>query len=155
MNPIICDGDLLEQNVEVIVNAWNQNFIPWWLLLPQGISGAIKKRGGSVPFQALSKKGILRLGEAVETTAGNLPFRAIIHVAGINVFWRSSERAIRACVQNAMNLAKAKNYRSIGFPVIGSGTGGIRPEDAIKFMREELAKISYDGDVRIVRYKRY
>ena len=42
----ICDGDLLDQDVEVIVNAWNRNIIPWWLLLPQGVSGAIKRRAG-------------------------------------------------------------------------------------------------------------
>ncbi|HEX3658227.1 MAG TPA: hypothetical protein VHV55_20735 [Pirellulales bacterium] len=35
-------GDLLDQDVEVIVNPWNRNIIPWWLLLPQGVSGAIK-----------------------------------------------------------------------------------------------------------------
>ena len=44
-------GDLLDQNVDVIVNAWNRNIIPWWLLLPQGESGAIKKRGGYAPFR--------------------------------------------------------------------------------------------------------
>ncbi len=32
----IVEGDLLDQDVEVIVNAWNRNIIPWWLLLPQG-----------------------------------------------------------------------------------------------------------------------
>ena len=37
-------GDLLQQPVDVIVNAWNRNFIPSWLLLPQGVSGAIKKQ---------------------------------------------------------------------------------------------------------------
>ncbi len=39
----ITTGDLLKQNVDVIVNAWNRNIIPWWLLLPQGVSGAIKR----------------------------------------------------------------------------------------------------------------
>ena len=29
-----------------IVNAWNRNIIPWWLLLPHGVSGAIKGQGG-------------------------------------------------------------------------------------------------------------
>jgi O-acetyl-ADP-ribose deacetylase (regulator of RNase III) len=43
----IVEGDLLHQNVEVIVNAWNRNIIPWWLLLPQGVSGAIKKAAGT------------------------------------------------------------------------------------------------------------
>ena len=49
----VVDGDLLDQDVEVIVNAWNRNLIPWWLLLPQGVSGAIKKRGGVAPFVEL------------------------------------------------------------------------------------------------------
>lgn len=39
-------GDLLDQEVEVIVNPWNRNFIPWFLLLPQGVSGSLKKRIG-------------------------------------------------------------------------------------------------------------
>jgi hypothetical protein len=38
----VCHGDLLH-DVEIIVNAWNRNIIPWWLLLPQGVSGAIKR----------------------------------------------------------------------------------------------------------------
>jgi hypothetical protein len=37
----VVQGDLLDQDVDVIVNAWNRNIIPWWLLLPQGVSGAI------------------------------------------------------------------------------------------------------------------
>jgi O-acetyl-ADP-ribose deacetylase (regulator of RNase III) len=44
----IVEGDLLDQDVDVIVNAWNRNIIPWWLLLPQGVSGAIKRHGALV-----------------------------------------------------------------------------------------------------------
>src|SRR5438552_6741988 len=94
----VVEGDLLDQDVEVIVNAWNRNVIPWWLLLPQGVSGAIKRRGGTQPFRELSTKGIIPLGGAVETGPGRLPFKAIIHVAGISMLWRSSERSIRASV---------------------------------------------------------
>ena len=36
----IVDGDLLDQDVEVIVNAWNRNIIPWWLLLPKRLRAA-------------------------------------------------------------------------------------------------------------------
>jgi len=43
MNATVVEGDLIDQDVDVIVNAWNRNIIPWWLLLPQGVSGAIKK----------------------------------------------------------------------------------------------------------------
>ena len=52
----IVEGDLLKQSVEVIVNSWNKNFIPWWLLLPQGVSGQIKKEGGFEPFKEVRKK---------------------------------------------------------------------------------------------------
>jgi hypothetical protein len=27
-------GELLDQPVDAIVNAWNRNIIPWWLLQP-------------------------------------------------------------------------------------------------------------------------
>ena len=58
-------GDLLEQPVDAIVNAWNRNFIPWWLLLPQGVSGGIKNLAGYQPFKELSTHGVLSVGEAV------------------------------------------------------------------------------------------
>ena len=61
----IIEGDLLDQPVEVIVNAWNRNFIPWWLLLPQGVSKAIKKRAGTDPFKEVGKHGWIPLGGAV------------------------------------------------------------------------------------------
>jgi len=43
MNVTVVDGNLLDQDEDVIVNAWNRNLNPWWLLLPQGVSRAIKK----------------------------------------------------------------------------------------------------------------
>ncbi len=63
----IVEGDLLDQDVEVIVNPWNRNLIPWWLLLPQGVSGAIKRRGGTGPFRELGRMAMIPLGGAVET----------------------------------------------------------------------------------------
>lgn len=145
-------GDLLDQDVDVIVNAWNRNIIPWWLLLPQGVSGAIKRRAGYEPFRELGRKGPIPLGGAVETGSGRLPFRAIIHVAGINMLWRSSERAIRACVRNALGIARERGYRSIAFPLIGAGTGGVSPERALEIMQDEARQVEYDGQVIFVRF---
>jgi len=48
-------GNILDQKVEVIVNSWNRNIIPWWLLLPQGVSWAIKKAAGTKPFKEVFK----------------------------------------------------------------------------------------------------
>src|SRR3954449_9105259 len=100
----IVEGDLLDQDVDVIVNAWNRNLFPWWLLLPQGVSRAIKRRGGKEPFREVGRMGLIPLGGAVETRAGQLPFKAIIHVAGISLLWRSSEWSVRESVRNAMAL---------------------------------------------------
>jgi O-acetyl-ADP-ribose deacetylase (regulator of RNase III) len=150
----VCDGDLLDQDVEVIVNAWNRNIIPWWLLLPQGVSGAIKRQAGYEPFHELARHGPIPLGGAVQTSAGRLPFQAIIHVAGISMFWRSSERTIRGCVRSALGIAREKGYRSIAFPLIGAGTGGYSPEKVLEIMQDEAGQNDYDGEVRIVRFKR-
>ena len=58
----VVEGDLLNQDVDVIVNPWNRNVIPWWLLLPQGVSGAIKRKAGRLPFRELAKHGPMPLG---------------------------------------------------------------------------------------------
>ncbi len=150
----VTDGDFLGQDADVIVNAWNRNIIPWWLLLPQGVSGAIKRRAGYDPFRELGRRGPIPLGGAVETDAGRLPFRAIIHVAGISMLWRSSERAIRGCVRSALAIARERGYRSVAFPLIGAGTGGFSPERALWIMQDEARQIDYDGEIKLVRFRR-
>lgn len=150
----IVHGDLLDQDVDVIVNAWNRNIIPWWLLLPQGVSGAIKKRAGMGPFRELGKLGPIPLGGAVMTGAGKLSFQAIIHVAGISMWWRSSERSIRNSTRNAIHLASENGYSSIAFPLIGAGTGGGSDESVLAMMQDELKSCRFDGLVRIVRFRR-
>jgi O-acetyl-ADP-ribose deacetylase (regulator of RNase III) len=143
MKPEVVEGDLLDCDVEAIVNAWNRNIIPWWLLWPHGVSGAIKKRGGFQPFKELPRRPI-PLGEAVLTSAGRLPFHAIIHVAGINDWWRASEFSIRRSVANAVSLAERESFGSIAMPVIGSGAGSFSPEKALEFIRP-LAKVICGG----------
>ena len=150
----IVKGDLLDQDVDVIVNAWNRNIIPWWLLLPQGVSGAIKRRGGYAPFRELAKHGPIPLGGAVQTSAGSLPFKAIIHVAGISMWWRSSERSIRQSCQSALALAEKKKFNSIALPLIGAGTGGESPEAVLDRMRDELATVSFGGRIVIVQFQK-
>jgi O-acetyl-ADP-ribose deacetylase len=154
MNVSIVQGDLLDQDVDVIVNAWNRNIIPWWLLLPQGVSRAIKKRAGRAPFRELGKLGAIPLGNAVETSAGELPFKSIIHVAGINMFWRSSERSIRDSVSNAIKIANEKNYESIALPLIGAGSGGGKPDRVLSIIQDELQTNEFDGRVVIVQFKK-
>jgi len=152
-NVEVLEGDLLDQDVDVIVNAWNRNIIPWWLLLPQGVSGAIKRRAGTVPFKEVSRHGAIPLGGAVLTSAGKLPFKAIIHVAGINLLWRASEQSIRNSVKNAVRLAHENGFKSMAFPLIGAGSGGFNQELAKTLMLDELSRFDVPVLVQIVVFR--
>lgn len=90
----------------------------------------------------------------METSAGTLPFKAIIHVAGISMLWRSSENSIRTSVRNAIRLANERRYSSIAFPLIGAGTGGAKGERVLTFMEQELEQLEFSGEVRIVRFRK-
>jgi O-acetyl-ADP-ribose deacetylase (regulator of RNase III) len=154
INVEVIEGDLLDQDVEVIVNAWNRNIIPWWLLLPQGVSRAIKRRGGTGPFKEVRRHGSIPLGGAVLTSAGRLPFKGIIHVAGINMLWRASERSIRDSVKTAVALAYENGFKSIAFPLIGAGSGGYNQEQVKTLMLDELGKLDAPMTVKVVVFKR-
>jgi O-acetyl-ADP-ribose deacetylase (regulator of RNase III) len=147
-------GDLLDQDVDVIVNAWNRNIIPWWLLLPQGVSGAIKRRAGLAPFRELGRHGAIPLGEAVLTEAGTLPYRGIIHVAAINMLWRASEFSIRHSTRSAMRIVTEHDFASVAFPVLGSGSGGFAHDRALALMQAELDTLAADREVRLVVFQR-
>jgi O-acetyl-ADP-ribose deacetylase (regulator of RNase III) len=149
----VVEGDLLDQDVEVIVNAWNRNIIPWWLLIPQGVSGAIKRRGGTGPFKELRKYHAIPLGGAVLTSAGKLPFKGIIHVAGINMLWMASERSIRDSVRNAVRLASEKGFNSIAIPLIGAGSGSFNQDKSKVIMLDELSKLDVAMTVKVVVFK--
>jgi len=149
----VVEGDLLDQKTEAIVNAWNRNIIPWWLLLPQGVSGAIKRRAGLEPFRELGRLGPIPLGGAVHTSAGWLPYKAILHVAGINMLWRASRASIRDSVWNAVALAEKLGLCSLAFPIIGSGSGGFDRTEAEQIMRDAFAELTSEIDVVLVRYR--
>ncbi|MEI2429066.1 macro domain-containing protein [Lysobacter yananisis] len=153
MRPIVVEGDLLDQSVEAIVNPWNRNIIPWWMLLPQGVSGAIKRRGGVRPFIEVARAGAIPLGGAVLTSAGRLDFKNIIHVAGINMLWRSSQQSIQDSVRSAMAIVEERKFASAAFPIIGAGSGGYNEEAALQLMLDAFGDIDSAAAVAVVRFR--
>jgi O-acetyl-ADP-ribose deacetylase (regulator of RNase III) len=149
----IVEGDLLDQDVDVIVNSWNRNIIPWWLLLPQGVSGAIKRKAGLQPFRELARFGPIPLGKAVVTSAGKLRFLAIIHVAGINMLWRASSYSIQESAKSGVAEATKLGARSIAFPIIGAGSGGFNSQRAEKILIEALTQSKSDLQIVVVKFK--
>ena len=147
-------GDLLDQPVNAIVNPWNSNVIPWWLLLPQGVSGAIRKRAGAEAFHPLTTAGFLKPGTAVFAPAGKLAFKGIIHVAALTPFWTTSETIIQTCVKNAIQMALSKGFTSLAFPLLGSGVGGQNTDAVAQLIRETAAELDAPIAIRIVIHQR-
>lgn len=148
----IVEGDLLSQNVDVIVNAWNVNTVSWPGFRPAGVSGAILKRAGDAPFDEISRRGPMDVGDAVLTTAGNLSHKGIIHLAGIDARWKATRASIQDSTCNAVRVAAENGYRSIAFPLIGSGVGAFNEAQVLDLMQEALETVTFDGEVRLVQF---
>ena len=96
--------------------------------------------------------GAIPLGGAAVTSAGKLPFKAIVHVAGISLWWRASQVSIQNSVRSAMQIVNERGYQSVAFPIIGGGTGGIGEAQALHWMQEALEPVQSKAAVTLVRY---
>jgi len=106
----------------VIVNAANTS-----LLGGSGVDGAIHRKGGKAILdeciQIRNKQGGCKTGEAVITTAGNLPSKYVIHTVG--PVWNGDKeeksKLLAECYTNSLNLAVQNGIKSIAFPNISTG----------------------------------
>lgn len=146
-------GDLTTVPAEAIVNAWNRNLLPWWLLFLHGTAGAIRRAAGGAPFRELARRGRLAPGQAVLTGAGRLPLRGIIHVACIQPWSRSGPALIALAARNAAALAAGQGFASIAMPLLGAGSGGLDPTQVLAILRAALADAPYGGRIILVRYQ--
>jgi O-acetyl-ADP-ribose deacetylase len=133
METVLIEGDITAQQVDAIVNAANSS-----LLGGGGVDGAIHRRGGPAILaecRALraSRYGRgLPTGEAVATTAGNLPARWVVHTVG-PVFSEREDRSalLRDCYANSLRIADDLGALSVAFPLISAGVYGWPVEDAV------------------------
>lgn len=146
-------GDIARSESDVIVNAWNRNLLPRWLLVPQGVSRALSGAGGRACIHELTKRGPIPLGGSVDTNGGTLPARWIVHADAINMGWRASELSIRRATRSALWLAHWLGAETVAMPMLGAGSGGVSEERARKFIREEAELfVSRFARIELVRY---
>ena len=118
----ILKADITEIQVDAIVNAANTS-----LLGGGGVDGAIHRKGGKAILdeciQIRNKQGGCKTGEAVITTAGNLPSKFVIHTVGPvwNGDKEEKKNLLAACYQNSLELAVENNIKTIAFPGISTG----------------------------------
>jgi O-acetyl-ADP-ribose deacetylase len=125
-------GDITERNVDVIVNAANSN-----LNHGGGVAAAIVAKGGQIIQDESDKLGYVPVGNAVMTTAGKLPCKAVIHVVGPRYGEGKEEKKLRLAINNVLNLAEQNNFKSISIPAISTGIFGFPKEKCAKILVEE------------------
>jgi len=129
----IIQGDITELKVEAIVNAANNK-----LLMGGGVAGAIKKKGGKVIEEEAVKKGPIKIGEAIATSAGNLPAKYVIHAATMGMDFATDEVKIRNSCRRSLVVAEDLGIKSIAFPALGCGVGGFSLLASAKIMAQEV-----------------
>lgn len=133
-------GDLTGQHdVDALVNTWNRNYMPRWLLYPGGVSRALKRHTGPAPWKQLARAGVLPMGGCVVTDAGELStHQKLIHVAGLNLLWRATEASIQTSVHSALRAASTHRMQRIAMPLIGSGSGGFDRASSLRCIEDTL-----------------
>src|SRR5690606_39101934 len=101
--------------------------------------GASRRRGGRAnveegrALRAARYPDGLPTGQAVATTAGDLPARWVIHTVG--PVWTTGEdrsQLLRDCYRNSLRVATELGAASIAYPLISAGAYGWPVEDAIR-----------------------
>jgi len=129
----ICLGDITNAKTDAIVNAANNH-----LFMGAGVAGAIKAHGGIEIEKEAVKKGPVPIGNAVETGAGRLNAKYVIHAAVMGMDFETNEKYIRDATKNSLFLAEKLKIESISFPALGTGVGEFPIPDCARIMFEEV-----------------
>lgn len=145
-------GDITKIKADAIVNAANSS-----LLGGGGVDGAIHRAGGKQILdeciEIRNKQGKCKTGEAVVTSAGNLPAKYVIHTVG--PIWNGDEekssKLLANCYQNSLKLAESLNVKTIAFPNISTGVyrfpkglaGKIAVDEVKNFKSDIIEKVIF------------
>ena len=143
-------GDITQQSdVDAIVNAANAE-----LRVGGGVAGAIHRAAGPELETETAPMAPISPGEAVITSAPNLPNRHIIHCLGpVYGIDEPADTLLANCYRNALDLAEAQGLESVAFPAISTGAFGFPMERAAEVAsRTVLAKTGELESVRRVRW---
>lgn len=141
---VLIRGDITDQDVDAAVNAANSS-----LLGGGGVDGAIHRRGGPAilaecrQLRAGRYPDGLPAGQAVATTAGDLPARWVIHTVG-PVYSAAEDRSglLASCYRECLRVADELGAQTVAFPAVSAGAYGWPLHDAARIALTTVAQTS-------------
>ena len=128
-------ADITKLEVDAIANAANTE-----LRHGGGVAGAIVRAGGRAIQEESDRLAPINLGEAVSTTAGELPSKWVIHAATMELGGPTSAEVIRTATASTLAKADALGASSLALVAFGTGVGGFPIADAARIEVEEVRR---------------
>lgn len=138
-------GDITEFSGDAIVNPANR-----YLVMGGGVAGAIKRKGGEEIEKEARRYAPIDIGQAVVTGAGRLRCRAVIHAPTVEApGGSSSPEYVYKATLAALRVAKERGFKSLAFPLMGAGVGGLTPEQSVEAMAKAFEELGQGLEIYI------
>jgi O-acetyl-ADP-ribose deacetylase (regulator of RNase III) len=131
----VLNADITALEVDAIANAANTQ-----LQHGGGVAGAIRRAGGPAIQRESDAKAPIGLGDAVETSGGEMPCRWVIHAATMELGGPTSAEIIRAATASTLAKADELGARSLALVAFGTGVGGFGLAQAAQIEVEEVRR---------------
>ena len=131
----VLEGDITTLEVDAIANAANTQ-----LLHGGGVAGAIARAGGPDLQRESRERAPIGLGDAVQTTGGEMPCKWVIHAATMQLGGPTSAEIIRRATASTLACADQVGARSLALVAFGTGVGGFPLAEAAEIEVEEVRR---------------
>ncbi|MBV8177552.1 MAG: macro domain-containing protein [Mycobacterium sp.] len=131
----VLQADVTKLEVDAITNAANTE-----LRHGGGVAAAISRAGGPEVQRESNEKAPIGLGEAVETSAGEMPARYVIHAATMELGGPTSADIIARATHSTLRKADELHCRSLALVAFGTGVGGFPLDEAARLMVDAVRK---------------
>ena len=125
----VVQQDVTQLEVDAIANAANTQ-----LMHGGGVAAAIQQAAGQALAEESRAKAPIGLGEAVETTAGDMPSQWVIHAATMELGGPTSAAIIERATRSTLRVAEELGCSSLGLVAFGTGVGGFPLDEAASLM---------------------
>ena len=125
----VAQADVTKLDVDAITNAANTR-----LKHGGGVAAAISRAGGPAIQRESDEKAPIALGDAIETTAGDMPARYVIHAATMELGGPTSAQIITQATRSTLAKADELGCRSLALVAFGTGVGGFPLDEAARLM---------------------